>query len=140
MRYLFLSILLVVSCTPQKSDQSNLENDFLHAAKHFHELYIQAGDCEERNAMIDRDIIFFENGQPFTYENILEYCSYIQPKLAFNIYSKQYRIEPTIGFDYVEQYFINPEMDTLCETTSRIWQFKSERWVVTHMEVSRQPV
>jgi hypothetical protein len=115
-----------------------IENDFIAKTKLFHELYITAGDCSERNAMIDKDIIFLENGKPFTYENILEYCSYIKPKSAFNIYSKQYIIQPTVGFDYVEQYYINSEQDTLRETTSRIWQLKSNNWVVTHMQVSRQ--
>jgi len=87
---------------------------------------------------LTRFFSFLENGQPFTYENILEYCSYIKPKSAFNIYSKQYIIQPTVGFDYVEQYYVNSEQDTLRETTSRIWQLKSDNWVVTHMQVSRQ--
>jgi hypothetical protein len=107
-------------------------------AKLFHELYITAGDCSQRNGMIDNNIIFFENGQPFTYENILEYCSYIKPKDVFSVYAEQYIIQPSVGFDYIDQYYVNPEQDTLRETTSRIWQFKANDWVVTHMQVSRQ--
>ncbi len=122
----------------EKPDLQKIETDFIDRAKRFHELYIHAGDCSERNAMIDKDILFLENGQPFTYKNILGYCVYIKPKSAFNIYSKQYIIQPTVGFDYVEQYYINSEQDTLRETTSRIWQLKSNNWVVTHMQVSRQ--
>jgi len=87
--------------------------------------------------MIDKDIIFFENRQPFTYQNILEYCSYIKPKHPFNIYSKQYLIRPEVGFDYVDLYFLNSEQDTTREISSRIWQLKYNKWVVTYMEVSR---
>ena len=74
--------------------------------------------------MIDKGIVFLENN--------------IKPKNAFNIYSKQDIIQPTVGFDYVEQYCVNSEQDTLRETTCRIWQLKSNQWVVTHMQVSRQ--
>jgi len=129
---------LLLSCSNKKSDQKSIESDFINKAKLFHELYITAGDCSERNGMIDKDIIFFENGQPFTYENILEYCSYIKPKRAFDIYSKHYIIQPNVGFDFVEQYYLNSDQDTLRETTSRIWQLKSNNWIVTHMQVSRQ--
>ena len=139
MRYTFIFFAsLLLSCSNEKLDLQTIEIDFMDQTKLFHELYITAGDCSERNAMIDKDIIFLENGQPFTYENILEYCSYGKPKNAFDIYSKQYIIQPKVGFDYVEQYYVNSEQDTLRETTSRIWQLKSNNWVVTHMQVSRQ--
>jgi hypothetical protein len=67
----------------------------------------------------------------------LEYCSYIKPKKPFDIYSKQYLIQPEIGFDYVDHYFLNSEKDTIREVTSRIWELKSDKWVVTYMQVSR---
>ena len=117
--YIFIACMFL-SCSSEKPDLKKIETDFINTAKHLHELYINAGDCSEMNAMIDKDIVFFENGKPFTYENILEYCSYIKPKNAFDIYSKQYIIEPNVGFDYVEQYYVNSEQDTLRETTSRI--------------------
>ena len=135
--FLFL-VCLLFSCSNEKPDQKKIETEFIDQAKLFHELYITAGDCSKRNAMIDIDIIFFENGEPFTYKNILEYCSYIQPKIAFDINSKQYLIQPNVGFDYVEQLYVNAEQDTLREVTSRIWQFKSNNWMVTHMQVNRQ--
>lgn|SRR5690606_28938680 len=139
MRYTFIFYAsLLLSCSSEKPDLRVVESEFAGRTKLFHELYITAGDCSERNAMIDKDIIFLENGQPFTYENILEYCSYIKPKDVFNIYSKQYLIQPTVGFDYVDQYYLNSEQDTLRETASRIWQLKSDNWLVTHMQVSRQ--
>ena len=139
MRYTsIIFVSLVLSCSNEKPDLRLIETEFTKKAKLFHELYITAGDCSERNAMIDNDIIFLENGQPFTYENIVAYCSYIKPKNPINISSKQYLIQPTVGFDYVEQYYLNSERDTLRETTSRIWQLKSDHWVVTHMQVSRQ--
>jgi len=135
--YIFIACMLL-SCSSEKPDLKKIETDFINTAKHFHELYINAGDCTDRNAMVDKDILFFENGQPFTYQNILDYCAYIKPKITFDIYSKQYIIQPNVGFDYVEQYYVNPEQDTIRETTSRIWQFKSDNWIVTHMQVSRQ--
>lgn len=139
MKYLFLFLsCLLLSCSNEKSNPKKIEADFTDKAKLFHELYITAGDCSARNAMIDKDIIFFENGKTFTYEGILEYCSYIKPKKSFDIYSKQYIIQPNVGFDYVEQYYVNSELDTLRETTSRIWQLKSNNWILTHMQVSRQ--
>lgn len=138
MKYTFpILASLLLTCSINKMDMKGIESDFINKAKLFHELYITAGDCLERNSMVDKDIIFFENGQPFTYADILEYCSYIKPKDVFNIYSKQYLIQPFVGFDFVEQYYVNPEQDTLRETTSRIWQFKSDKWIVTHMQVSR---
>ena len=139
MRYTFtLLAFLLLSCSEDKTDLKEIEGAFMKKAKLFHELYITAGDCSQRNGMIDNDIIFFENGQPFTYENILEYCSYIKPKDVFSVYSEQYIIQPFVGFDYIDQYYVNSEQDTLRETTSRIWQFKVNDWVVTHMQVSRQ--
>lgn len=133
-----LFAFLLISCSIDKTDLKTIEQDFMKKSKLFHELYITAGDCSERNGMIDNDIIFFENGQPFTYENILDYCSYIKKKNVFNIFSKQYLIQPFVGFDYVDQYYVNQDQDTIRESTSRIWQFKSNDWVVTHMQVSRQ--
>ena len=138
MKIIFMLVALIpISCSNDKMDLKKVEADYINSATRFHELYITAGDCAERNSMIDKDIVFFENGQPFTYQNILEYCAYIKPKNAFNIYTKQYLIQPMVGFDYVEQYYVNQEQDTLRETSSRIWQFKSGTWVVTHMQVSR---
>lgn len=129
--------ILLISCSNDKRDLKQLEEDFIKKATRFHELYITAGDCDDRNDMIDRDILFFENGQTFTYQNILDYCSYIEPKNTLDIYSRQYLIQPSVGFDYVEQYYLNSEQDTIRETSSRIWQFKSGTWLVTHMQVSR---
>lgn len=138
MRYTcFLFVCLLLSCSNEKPDRLLIETTFTEKAKLFHELYITAGDCSLRNAMVDKDIVFLENGQPFTYKNILEYCSYIKPKHTFDMTSKQYLIQPAVGFDYVEQYYLNSEQDTLRETTSRIWQLKSGTWLVTHMQVSR---
>lgn len=139
MKYSFLLLgSLILSCTIDKSDPKYNESQFIKTAKHFHEFYITAGDCKERNAMVDKDIIFYENEKLFTYQDILDYCSYIKPKDVFKIYTEQYLIQPAVGFDYVDQYYTNQEADTLRETTSRIWQLKSDAWVVTHMQVSRQ--
>ncbi len=87
---------LLISCSSEKTDEKGVEKSFINKAKHFHELYITAGDCSERNAMIDPDIIFMENGQPFTYSNLLEYCSYIKPKNDFKFILKTIH-HPTNG-------------------------------------------
>lgn len=133
-----LFLIVLFACSSDKPDLKKIETEFVNKAKQFHELYITAGDCSERNAMVDKNIVFFENGQEFTYQNILEYCSYIKPKRAFDIYSAQSLVQPNVGYDFVEQYYVNPDQDTLRETTSRIWQLKSNVWLVTHMHVSRQ--
>lgn len=139
MKYLNLIFAgLLFSCSQNKPDSKKTEADFINTAKQFHALYITAGDCAERNAMVDKGILFYENGNQFTYQNILDYCSYIKPKNTFNVYSEQYLIQPTVGFDYTDQYYLNSEQDTVRETTSRIWQLKSNNWVVTHMQVVRQ--
>jgi len=133
----FVVAFLSISCSNDKMDLKRVQEDFKSNATRFHELYITAGDCDDRNGMIDKDILFFENGQAFTYQNILDYCSYIEPKNVFNMYAEQNLIQPTVGFDFVEHYYVNSEQDTIRETSSRIWQFKSGSWVVTHMQVSR---
>ena len=131
-------IALMMSCTsPEKPTQEKTEAEFINIAKDFHNLYITAGDCEKRNAMIHKDIIFYENRKTFTYQNILEYCSYIIPKQPFDIYSKQYLIRSGVGFDYVDQYYLNSEQDTIREISSRIWELKSNQWLVTYMQVSK---
>jgi len=118
-------------------DLKRVQEDFINYATRFHELYITAGDCDDRNGMIDKDILFFENGKAFSYQNILDYCSYIEPKNVFDIYSEQNLVQPSVGFDFVEHYYVNSDQDTIRETSSRIWQFKAGSWVVTHMQVSR---
>lgn len=139
MRYFILALgCFTFSCSNDTAESKNAEAHFINTAKRFHKLYITAGDCSERNAMVDKSILFYENGKQFTYQNILDYCSYIKPKNAFNIYTEQYLIQPTVGFDYTDQYYLNSEQDTVRETTSRIWQLKSSNWVVTHMQVVRQ--
>ncbi len=139
MKYLKLALAcFILSCSNDKPGSKNAEADFINTAKQFHQLYITAGDCAERNAMVDKSILFYENGKQFTYQNILDYCSYIKPKNTFNIYTEQYLIQPMVGFDYTDQYYLNSEHDTVRETTSRIWQLKSGNWVVTHMQVVRQ--
>jgi hypothetical protein len=135
--HLLLTALVLLSCSTSDKSNPGTEADFINAAKHFHNLYITAGDCSERNSLIDKDIIFFENRKPFTYQNILDYCSYIKPKNPFHIYSEQYLIRPDIGFDYVDQYFLNSDQDTIREISSRVWELKSDKWVVTYMQVSR---
>lgn len=137
---LFLSIL-ILSCS--NSDQSSLaetEAEFAKTAKQFHNLYITAGDCDESNSMVHEGILFYENGRQFTYQNILEYCAYGKPKQPYETFSKQYLIKPDVGFDYVDQYYVNSEQDTLREVSSRIWEKNSNGWVVTYMQVNRQIV
>ena len=136
--YLILIVVLIMACSPsEKKITEELKTEFIKTTNTFNNLYITAGDCEERNSMIDENIVFFENRKPFTYENIVEYCSYITPKNVFDVYTKRHLINVTAGFDYVDHYFINSEQDTVREISSRIWELKSNKWVVTHMEVSR---
>ena len=140
MKHLYLIIIIVstIACTPsEKNITEELKTEFIKTTNTFNTLYITAGDCDERNSMIDENIVFFENRKPFTYENIVEYCSYITPKNVFDVYSKRHLINTRAGFDYVDHYFINSEQDTIREISSRIWELKSNKWVVTHMEVSR---
>ena len=108
-----LCVFVLFSCAGEKMDMTEVEEGFKEKAKRFHELYITAGDCNERNSMIDKDIVFYENGEPFPFEDIVEYCAYIQPKEVFDVFSQQYFIEPSTGFDYVDQYYINPGQGSL---------------------------
>ena len=136
MRNLIIPIvLLIISCTNYETVGN--EEEFVARAKRLHSLYVTAGDCDEMNSMIDENIIFYENGRPFTYKEIAEYCSYAQPKNVYETFSKQNLVRDNVGFDFVDHHYTNSDSDTLREITSRIWEFKSNRWVITHIEVSR---
>ena len=129
---------LFACSNPNHVQLQDSEEAFISTALRLHELYITAGDCEEINGMIDSTIVFYENGQEFTYENMAKYCSYARPKAPYQTFSKQYLIQTEVGFDYVDQYYTNESMDSIREVSSRIWQKKTAGWVVTHMQVSRE--
>jgi len=54
MKYPHLLVALVsFSCSQSDQAKPGNETEFVAAARRLHDLYINAGSCEERNAMVD---------------------------------------------------------------------------------------
>ena len=142
MKYLFLLVApILISCTSNSISEVNVE-EFINTVQNYQSMYVEGNEnnCDKILAMVDENIEFTENGDIWTKSDMTQYCPYLPKKDVFETVSNQKLFTSELAYDFVNQLYLNQDMDKMSETTSRVWKKTGDKWKIVKMDIARYQI
>ena len=145
MKHLSLLIIatLLISCNNDYSFSKAQENDFKEVVRSYQSKYMDgAQNCDYIINSMDKNIRmselrFSEPLKFYTLNELEEFCPHLPKKQIFQTVTEQRLLNSSQGYDFVSQTFLRSNgLDTLRETSSRIWEIKKGVWKIVQMNNS----
>lgn len=145
MKYINLLIITIFlfSCKTDNSYSDAQENKFKNVVLSYQSKYMAGSEnCEAILNSMDQNIKmselrFSEPLRFYTFSELKEFCPHLPKKQIFHTVTEQRLLNSTQGYDFVSQSFLRSTgVDTLRETSSRIWEIKNGVWKIVQMNNS----
>ena len=141
---LIISILfLVSSCKNNNTYSETQESEFKNTAISYQSKYMEGSkNCDYIMNSMDEQIVmselrFDEPLQSYTFEQLKVFCPHLPNKKIIESVTEQRLLSSSHGYDFVSQTFLRSNgIDTLRETSSRIWEIKDGVWKIVQMNNS----
>ena len=136
MKYLYLILVIAFySCNSDRPITETEQKEFEKMAQSWHNSYMQGSvNLEEILSGLDENIVMWENGKVWTYDEVEEFGPHLPKKNILETYNDQKLLKKDLGYDYVSQKYISTITgDTMRETSSRLWKLKNENWKIARM-------
>ena len=136
MKYIYLLLVgLIISCNSETPITEADQNEFAAMTQAYQSKYIEGSkNLDEILAVMDPEIKMWENGNIWTYDDMVKFGPHLPAKNVIETFNQQKLLRSDLGYDFVSQLYISSQSgDTLRETASRVWQKSGGQWKIIQM-------